>query len=124
MVACQRDEPADAVGQTPIAVSPAGVGAPAAPIAAVEAPDGGDAGKFDPESIPVSTTTPGDFPYLKLPTGYRMLDRKTKSFDFAEFPFWTDDGYEWVDGKLRTDTFRADAGRGCSELEVVRNIER
>src|SRR3546814_6354389 len=96
MVACQRDEPADPGGQTPVAVSPAGVEAPAAPVAAVEAPDEGDAGKFDPESIPVSTTTLGDFPYLKLPTGYRMLDRKTKSFDFAEFPFWTDDGYEWV----------------------------
>src|SRR3546814_4885380 len=82
MVACQRDEPADPVGQTPVAVSPAGVEAPAAPVAAVEAPDDGDAGKFDPESIPVSTTTLGDFPYLKLPTGYRMLDRKTKSFDF------------------------------------------
>src|SRR3546814_13558213 len=65
----------------------------------------------------------GDFPYLKLPTGYSMLDRKTKSFDFAEFPFWTDDGYEWVDGKLRTGTFRADEGKEFSELEVVRNIE-
>src|SRR3546814_16251270 len=52
-----------------------------------------------------------------------MLDRKTKSFDFAEFPFWTDDGYEWVDGKLRTGTFRADEGKEFSELEVVRNIE-
>src|SRR3546814_3914860 len=53
MVACQRNEPADPVGQTPVAVSPAGVEAPAAPVAAVEAPDDGDAGKFDPESIPV-----------------------------------------------------------------------
>src|SRR3546814_16082139 len=52
-----------------------------------------------------------------------MLDRKTKSFDFAEFPFWTDDGYEWVDGKLRTGTFRADEGKEFRELEVVRNIE-
>src|SRR3546814_6400255 len=71
----------------------------------------------------LSTTTLGDFPYLKLPTGYRMLDRKTKSFDFAEFPFWTDEGYEWVDGKLRTGTFRGDEGKEFSELEVVRNIE-
>lgn len=123
MVACQRDESADPVGQTPVAVSPAGTEAPAAPVAAVEAPDDGDAGEFDPESIPVSTTPLGDFPYLKLPAGYSPLDRDTKSFDFAEFPFWTDDGYEWVEGKLQTGTFRADEGKEFSELEVVRNIQ-
>src|SRR3546814_17994107 len=64
MVACQRDEPAAPVGQTPVAVSPAGVEATAAPVAAVEAPDDGYAGKFDPESIPVSPTTHGALPYL------------------------------------------------------------
>src|SRR3546814_21187257 len=57
MVACQRDEPADQVGQTPVAASPAGVEAPAAPVAAVEAPDDGAAGKFYPESIPGSDRT-------------------------------------------------------------------
>src|SRR3546814_11386639 len=64
MVACQRDEPADPVGQPPVAVSPAGVEAPAAPVAAVEAPDDGEAGTFDPESLHVSTPPPGDSPLL------------------------------------------------------------
>lgn len=130
LVGCLQDQGQPAV-EDPSAsaerppVPSAGSGEPAGTTETVVAdpvPEDVDKG-FDPESIPVSTATLGDFPYLKLPTGYRMVDRNMRSFDFAEFPFWTDAGYEWVEGKLQTSTFRADKGKEFSELEVVRNIE-
>src|SRR3546814_15325611 len=68
MVACQRDEPADPVGQTPVAVRPAVAAAPAAPVAAVEAPDDGDTGTFAPDIIQIGRAS-----FTKLVFQYVLL---------------------------------------------------
>jgi len=129
MVGCQRDRerPAEESGQPTVTSAATPEGTAASPTATSDAATGpaekADTG-FDPESVPLSTAILGGFPYLKLPDGYRMVDRKTQSFDISEFPFWTDAGYEWVEGRLQTSTFRAEKGKEFSELEVVRNIEQ
>lgn len=127
MPGCQQDQGPSTVDAADIPAAPP-VGsvepAPGAASGGAAEPDPEGTGKgFDPESVPLSTQALGDFPYLKLPDGYRMVDRNTRSFDFAEFPFWTDAGYQWVEGRLQTTTFRAAKGKEFSELEVVRNIE-
>jgi len=71
---------------------------------------------FDLSALPVSTVTIGDFPYLSLPAGYRTSDAST--FDLDRAPFWTGEGFEWVEGRVHQAAIFADQGHDFAELEL------
>jgi outer membrane protein OmpA-like peptidoglycan-associated protein len=80
--------------------------------------------EFDIDNVPVSDAPLGDFPYIQLPTGYKPSSLDTETFDYERFPFWTGDRFEWVEGRIRSGSFRADKGKNFSALEVTRNLEQ
>ena len=80
------------------------------------------AGAFDIQSVPMSTATLGEFPYVKLPEGYDD-GAYGKTIDFTRAPLWTGDRVEYVEGKVFMSDVRAKEGKEYSTLEVVRNID-
>src|SRR3546814_14327503 len=54
---------------------------------------------FDIEAVPVSDAALGEFPYFSLPAGYEPMNRPVQ-MDYARFPFWTGEGFEWVEGQI------------------------
>lgn len=88
----------------------------AAPAAANEA-----AGAFDVNSVALSTASLGDFPYLRLPDGYKPQNSETH--DFADFPFWTGAGFQMVEGRVHQTQITNDSGKSFSRLELLRNME-
>lgn len=72
-------------------------------------------GAFDVNGVALSTASLGDFPYLRLPEGYKPQNSETQ--DFADFPFWTGSRFEMVEGAFirpRSPTTAARASRGWS----------
>src|SRR3546814_19950373 len=53
---------------------------------------------FDIEAIKVSDAALGEFPYFSLPAGYEPMNRPVQ-MDYARFPFWTGQAFEWVEGR-------------------------
>lgn len=81
------------------------------------------ADSFDIDSVPVSTVTLGDFPYVTLPAGYTSEGRGKLSKDFARFPFWVNGQSHWVEGKFYGASFAPAEGKSMSEYEVKKNFE-
>ncbi len=110
--------------------APAGEAAPAA--AETGTPDARDTPPAEPatpepdagfslDAIPVSTVALGDFPYIRLPSGYTSFEAFTNTYPFDRVGFWTGDRIEWVDGRFHVSHIRSD-GSGYSPLQVERNI--
>ncbi|WP_427788876.1 OmpA family protein [Brevundimonas diminuta] len=79
------------------------------------------AGPFDVSSVALSSANLGDFPYLRLPEGYRLQNNETH--DFADFPFWTGSRFEMVEGRVHQTQIDNDSGKSFSRLELLRNME-
>ncbi len=119
LAACK---PQNQTAATPDA-APAGSSAPAAASDAIVREAEPRGGSFDIDSIPVSTVTLGDFPYITLPAGYTSEHRNKLSKDFARFPFWLNGQSHWVEGKFYGTSFAPAEGKGMSEYEVKKNFE-
>ena len=137
LAGCQKSSPAeDAAG--PDATPPSAEPAPAAPGATADAtaPDdatadadadadaGADApaAAFDITKIPVSDAPLGEFPYFSLPAGYEPMNKPVQ-MDYARFPFWTGEGFEWVEGRSYETRIRKARDKTWSEFELRKNIE-
>src|SRR3546814_15915425 len=92
----------------------AGDAAPASEAAATPA--------FDIEAVPVSDAALGEFPYFSLPAGYEPMNRPVQ-MDYARFPFWTGEGFEWVEGRSYETSIDAADGKRCSEFGLCTNPE-
>jgi OOP family OmpA-OmpF porin len=79
------------------------------------------AAKFDISSVPVSKVVLGSFPYLSLPDGYEAGNAKT--MDLAKVPYWVEDHFEWIEGKVYQSSISGKTGKDFSGYEVKRNIE-
>lgn len=78
-------------------------------------------GAFDVNGVALSTASLGDFPYLRLPEGYKPQNSETQ--DFADFPFWTGAGFQMVEGRIHQTQITNDSGKSFSRLELLRNME-
>ena len=76
---------------------------------------------FDVNGVALSTASLGDFPYLRLPDGYKPQNSETQ--DFADFPFWTGSRFEMVEGRVHQTQITNDSGKSFSRLELLRNME-
>ncbi|CAM2854589.1 MULTISPECIES: hypothetical protein [Brevundimonas] len=79
------------------------------------------AGPFDVNSVALSTASLGDFPYLRLPEGYKP--QNSEAHDFADFPFWTGARFEMIEGRVHQSQITNDTGKSFSRLELLRNME-
>nr|WP_312991299.1 hypothetical protein [Brevundimonas diminuta] len=79
------------------------------------------AGPFDVNSVALSTASLGDFPYLRLPEGYKP--QNSEAHDFADFPFWTGARFEMIEGRVHQTQITNDTGKSFSRLELLRNME-
>ncbi|RMH93817.1 OmpA family protein [Lysobacter pythonis] len=77
---------------------------------------------FDIDSVPVSTATLGDFPYITLPRGYRSNGDPVDK-EFARFPFWVDGNAHWVEGRFHEVNILTEDDKQYAPLEVRRNLE-
>src|SRR3546814_9516180 len=94
--------------------APAGDAAPASEAAATPA--------FDIEAVPVSDAALGEFPYFSLHAGYEPMNRPVQ-MDYARFPFWTGEGFEWVEGRSYETSIAAADGKTWSEFELRKHLE-
>lgn len=78
-------------------------------------------GPFDVSSVALSSADLGDFPYLRLPEGYKLQNSETH--DFADFPFWSGARFEMVEGRVHQTQITNDSGKSFSRLELLRNME-
>lgn len=79
------------------------------------------AAAFDVNAVPLSTAALGDFPYLRLPDGYKT--QNSEDHDFADFPFWTGARFEMIEGRVHQTQIANDDGKTFSRLELLRNME-
>ena len=118
---------------TPVAeATPAPAAAPApveAPPAATQAPSVTPAPPaptaFDINTIVVSDTPLGEWPYLVLPAGYKFsgnLADQTK--DLARVPVWTGGQLLWAEGKTFEAELRAGEGKTYSRFELLKGIDQ
>src|SRR3546814_8474688 len=77
---------------------------------------------FDIEAIKVSDAALGEFPYFSLPAGYEPMNRPVQ-MDYARFPFWTGQAFEWVEGRSYEAAIAAADGKTWSEFELRKNLE-
>ena len=95
--------------------------AEAAAAAAGDVSAAAAAGAFDVNSVALSSVRLGDFPYLRLPEGYKP--QNTEAQDFADFPFWTGSRFEMIEGRVHQTQITNDTGKSFSRLELLRNME-
>lgn len=120
LTACKKhDAVPDGASDTPAAAS---ITSSAVERTAEAAPAPLEQSRFDIASLPVSTATLGDFPYLALPKGY-VTGSAPDVADFDQVPFWTGDRLEPVEGKVWSAHIDAEQGKTFSDLELERNIE-
>lgn len=89
--------------------------------ASAEGASAAAAGPFDVNSVALSTASLGDFPYLRLPEGYKP--QNSEAHDFADFPFWTGARFEMIEGRVHQTQITNDTGKSFSRLELLRNME-
>jgi len=115
-----RTDAADAAGTTaPDAAAAQSGEDDVAPAATPETPV---AKAFAVTDVPVSEVALGEFPYLRLPSGYVFADEARSDFD--RIAFWTGDRLEWVEGRVYSAAVRGDkaAGKTFALLEYRRNM--
>jgi outer membrane protein OmpA-like peptidoglycan-associated protein len=96
--------------------------APAASEAAAPTTTEGATAAFDINKIPVSNAPLGAFPYFSRPAGYNAMGGE-RTVDFAQFPFWTGQRFEMVEGRVFMGGINGGEGKTFSKLEVQRNLE-
>lgn len=130
-------------GATPVPAPPGDGAAPPADAAEGEAapeapPAGSDTGlvdrngnpititAFDAGTVPLSTATLGELPYVSMPTGYGPVNRPTQRA-FARFPFRLGEGLHWVEGASWNSLIgvarEARREKEFSQRELRRNLE-
>ena len=111
--------PAPAAAPAPVEAPPAATQAPSV----TPAPPAPTA--FDINTIAVSDTPLGEWPYLVLPAGYKFsgnLANNTK--DLARVPFWTGGQLLWMEGKTFEAELRAGDGKTYSRFEMLKGIDQ
>ena len=77
---------------------------------------------FDLNSIPLSSSNLGDFPYIALPDGYELQNSENRNFE--RVPFWTGQNFGWVEGKLFSSGITPKSSyKEGGFLELQRNFE-
>ncbi|WP_395293550.1 hypothetical protein ACF9IK_08030 [Kitasatospora hibisci] len=66
----------------------------------------------------------GDFPYLRIPAGFRDPNPAIPVAPAGRVPFWTGDRLQWVEGKVYQATVHADSGREFSAAELAGAVEK
>ena len=127
LAGCQKspapDASTDAAAAAPATESPRETPADAAPADDAAGSAGTPApAAFDIDSIPVSDAPLGEFPYFSLPAGYEPMNKPVQ-MDYARFPFWTGEGFEWVEGRSYETLIAAADGKAWSEFELRKNLE-
>ena len=131
LVACKKQDDAAAAdsGATTAPSAAATADAAAQPAAAAEAPaavtPAPAATSFDINTIAVSDTPLGEWPYLVLPAGYKFsgnLADQTK--DLARVPVWTGGQLLWAEGKTFESELRAGEGKTYSRFELLKGIDQ
>src|SRR3546814_20527150 len=100
---CQVSKPSVCADVSPASAAPASAGSEAiaddnASNDVAPAADASATPAFDIEAIKVSDAALGEFPYFSLPAGYEPMNRPVQ-MDYARFPFWTGQAFEWVEGR-------------------------
>src|SRR3546814_2314748 len=129
LTGCQKSGPADPVADAGVAPEPAAAATADSAAIASDAPAGDAAPAseaaatpaFDIEAVPVSDAALGEFPYFSLPAGYEPMNRPVQ-MDYARFPFWTGEGFEWVEGRSYETSIAAADGKTWSEFELRKNL--
>lgn len=122
--ACKNETPAPKPASDNPSAAAATAPAPVTPNAPAEAPKPAPAAAFSIDSVAVSTTTLGAFPYISLPDGVSADEQKGQSFDFERRFFQAGDDFIAVEGKVSQRMFQlAQAGKTYTELEIHRNYE-
>ena len=101
-----------------VETSPAATEAPAAKPAVVA---------FDIDKIPVSDKPLPAWPYIALPAGYHYHeadDLAGQSKDLARVPVWTGGQLLWVEGRVFSDSIRAQEGKTHSRFELRKNLQQ
>lgn len=123
---CQESTPAGTADVSPAPAAPAPADAEAigddnasdvAPAAGASATPA-----FDIGAIEVSDAALGEFPYFSLPAGYEPMNKPVE-MDYARFPFWTGQEFEWVEGRSYEAAIAAADGKTWSEFELRKNLE-
>src|SRR3546814_342568 len=123
---CQESTPAETADVSPAPAAPASAGSEAigddnasdvAPAAGASATPA-----FDIGAIEVSDAALGEFPYFSLPAGYEPMNKPVE-MDYARFPFWTGQEFEWVEGRSYEAAIDAADGKTWSEFELRKNLE-
>lgn len=130
LVGCQQSatpvDPAADSGAPPATATATTESAPVAEApaagAATPAPAAPATPAFDIENIPVSDAALGEFPYFSLPAGYEPMNRPVE-MDYARFPFWTGESFEWVEGRSYEASIDTVSGKDWSEFELRKNLE-
>lgn len=80
------------------------------------------AGYVVTESLPFQPTSAWTeaFPYLTVPEHY---EARTENRDFDRFPFWTGEGFEWVEGRTSVSRITHGQSHRYSMHELRRNVE-
>lgn len=118
-------DPAADAGDPPAPIATAATESAAVadvPAAGAAAPATPATPAFDIESIPVSDAALGEFPYFSLPAGYEPMNRPVE-MDYARFPFWTGESFEWVEGRSYEASIGIVSGKDWSEFELRKNLE-
>ena len=128
LAGCKKNEAAAEVAapeQAAPAVEPAAQSEPA-PAATPEAA-APVAKAFDIDAIAVSDKPLGEWPYLVLPAGYELDnadDIARRSKDLARVPVWTGGQLLWVEGRVFSDSIRAQEGKTHSRFELRKNLQQ
>ena len=130
LAGCKKEQaevaaPADAVESAEAAApaadlaEQAAVEAPATAVPAVAA--------FDIGTLPVSDKPLGAWPYITMPAGYALGhadELASRSKDLARVPVWTGGQLLWVEGRVFSDSIRAQEGKTHSRFELRKNLQQ
>lgn len=77
---------------------------------------------FDINSIAISESPLGAFPYFSLPENYLSFSKNDVA-DYDVAYFWVKDHFEKPEGKIFYNRIKAKTGKSYSDLELARNLD-
>lgn len=114
LAGCKKETTADALKEAAIAAPAASAAAGPAADAAATPVD------FDITTVPLSTMSLGDFPYIRMPDGCEIRPSRPA---YAKAPFWTGDAIRWVQGKTTVSYIVPRGDADCGFANVVANLD-
>ena len=133
LLACKKQDDAAAADSGATTAPSAAATADAAPQPAPVAPapaavtPAPAATSFDINTIAVSDKPLGGWPYITMPADYALGhadELASRSKDLARVPVWTGGQLLWVEGRVFSDSIRAQEGKTHSRFELRKNLQQ